>query len=502
MRSIAQRLAIASIFLCLGGCAGGGSTSAVPSSASNGNGTLTTTNGAGGTGGGSGSNTNGNGSGNNGGGNSESGGAGAPLTANAPSGPYRVHAFLEDTTGNAGCLFSGNYAAVKNEADITEAGSSSFGRLPCPATFDVGRHAAGLKTYAYNDVAVVGNGMPFAAIDPAFYFENSSCTEVFVQPAGAPAAGRAFTNLGQYPLQIAAAVNAWEAVSSADYFLNDNVGDISTLGISAANFCPSQWSVASYTAGISTFINALSKPQIVNPMGGYGDPYTVAVAQSKAAMVASEEGITNFINGAMFSLAKTEERLNRLLEFETAGKDVALIQYNPAALDNSGRPIEFPAGFGSMVDQRLWNYAGGWLVLDYAHFYMATANEGNFTNSGATVEPEYYLVPQNPLKTLSAGTVAGLQAGPLLVREYRSCYYKSVLVGECAMVLNPSAAASSIPPLAQNYAHSVVIAGEGAMPALAGVAGGVSTPADTGTIDLVGSKLTSLAAGRAAILMQ
>jgi len=425
----------------------------------------------------------------------------------AQSGPqYRVHAFLEDTAGNMGCLYSGNYEAVKAEADITEFGGSGKGKHPCPKSFDTARHLAGFKLYAYNDIVFVGNSMPISAISPQYYFENAACNAPFVQPSGGSVnpqlAGRQIPNLTDYPKQIAAQVNAYEDGIGADVFFNDNFGDIGTQGINTADLCQAQWSVAGYTAQFPTFLDALNRPQIVNLAGTYDDPYTDGVAASHVFMVASEEGLINFKKNGMFNLSSTLSHLNRLLQLQAAGIAVVLIQYNPAALDASGNPIEFPTGFNTMYDQRLWNYAGGWMVLDYNYFYMETANEGNFTNSGATVEPEYYFVPRRPLKAIAPGSAASLLHGNVLVREFAECYYKAQPIGYCAMVLNPSDSANAIPALTQTYGHSVVISGEGAMPALAGVNGGVSTPADTGTISWRGPRVTSVAAGRAAILTQ
>jgi len=220
-------------------------------------------------------------------------------------------------------------------------------------------------------------------------------------------------------------------------------------------------------------------------------------------MVSAEEGLINFSKNAMFSLTKTESGLNRLLQLQAAGIPVVFMQYNPADVDSSGNPVEFPAGFNTLIDQRMWNYAGGWMVLGHHYFWMWTSNEGNFTNSGATVEPEYYFVPTNPVKAvIPVGSASSLQVGNVLVREFKACYYKMKLLGTCATVLNPNSTPSTVPKLTQTYAHSVVLTGEGAMPALAGVDGGVSTPADTGTFSATGPKVTSIPAGRAAILIQ
>jgi hypothetical protein len=343
--------------------------------------------------------------------------------------------------------------------------------------------------------------MPVSAISSGYYYKDKKCTAPFVQPAnGYINYGREIPDLAKYPTQIANQVNAWEAQSDADIYFNDNFGNIISEGVSVDEMC--DWSLSAYVSGFPAFLDGMKKPQILNLASDYDDVYSVAAAKGKFMIMSAEEGIVNFKRGLMFSLSETEEKLNRMLEFADTGHAIDLIQYNPAAKDKHGDPIEFPTGFDTMYDQRLWNYAGGWLVLDYDHFYMETANEGNFTNSGATVEPEYYLVPQNPLETVSTGNVYQLLRGKVLVREFRTCYYKGKLIGTCAMVLNPNPSTSTIPKLSQTYDHSVVISGEGAMPALQGVDGGVSTAADTGRLSYEGPRVTSVAAGRAVILIQ
>ena len=425
------------------------------------------------------------------------------IAAAAAAPPYRVHAFLEDSAGNAGCLYSANYAAVRNEADLAEFGGSSNGRHPCPGSFNALRRSAGFKVEAYNDIAEVGNAMPISAIHPAYYMKNQSCSGPFVQPSGGSvnpsSAGREIPDFTHFATQIASDVNTYESTMAADYFVNDNFGNIGEEGISTNLFCPGEFSTSSYAAAFPSFLNALSKPQIVNLASTYRDAATNGVAASHVAMVSSEEGLIHFKRGAMFDMADTVSSLNRFLQLQAANIHIALIQYNPRKPDGTASS-EFPTGFSTMYDQRLWNYAGGWLILTHYHFYMWTANEGTATNSGATVEPEYYLVPQQPLVSVQPGGAAGLRVGNVLVREYRQCYYKSRSIGACAMVLNPNTGANTIPALKQTYGHSVVLSGEGALPALTGVNGGISTPADTGTINLSGPRVASLAAGRAAIL--
>jgi hypothetical protein len=132
--------------------------------------------------------------------------------------------------------------------------------------------------------------------------------------------------------------------------------------------------------------------------------------------------------------------------------------------------------------QRMYDYASFLMTYDPNLSVYQTAFA---TTSGFKVYPETGFVPMNPASTpLSVSSL--LSSTGAYTQRYSACYYRGSLIGQCEIAVNPGSSTVSVPNPA-GLAHSMVLSGGGVL--------------DGGTATFSGGKVTSLAAGHAAIMV-
>jgi hypothetical protein len=107
------------------------------------------------------------------------------------------------------------------------------------------------------------------------------------------------------------------------------------------------------------------------------------------------------------------------------------------------------------------NYQFATMMLDYdlAH----TVYESYFAvgSSALQVQPESEVVMENPIKTTINAATDLLKSGGSYVRRYKTCYVAGVVVGGCAVVVNPTSATVSYPFGATAFHHTMLLQGSG-----------------------------------------
>lgn len=83
------------------------------------------------------------------------------------------------------------------------------------------------------------------------------------------------------------------------------------------------------------------------------------------------------------------------------------------------------------------------------------------TPSGLHVMPESQLVPTNPVVATPSSVTSLRSATGVYVREYRSCYYATRLIGPCAMVVNNDYYTHPSPHFTYAYHHTLTTSGYG-----------------------------------------
>ena len=112
----------------------------------------------------------------------------------------------------------------------------------------------------------------------------------------------------------------------------------------------------------------------------------------------------------------------------------------------------------SLIANRVYMYASFLLSYDeqYAVYQMADATPSTFK-----VFPETGFVPTEP--TLTAGDVSGYQQSTgVYERQFAACYYRGTLIGNCAVVVNPSPTYMFAIPTG-TYRHAAVLSGDGVL---------------------------------------
>jgi hypothetical protein len=250
-------------------------------------------------------------------------------------------------------------------------------------------------------------------------------------------------------------------------FFVDNNGALYGASATPCNYAPGTWGQA-FDNGIST----IAQKFVSN---------SLATTDSNTQTFVNRLSAPNIIGG-MF-----EECFNDTLW--TAEEDSQL--ETVALLKSEGKPAgpgwwcyldNISSDGATVIPLRLFAYASFLLTYDPNYSVWQTSFT---TPSTFKVMPETGFVPLSPLTHPTSISNLKSSTGAYF-RQYSSCYYRGSLVGSCEIVVNPGTSTVSIPN-ASSYTRSAVISGSGVL--------------DGGSMSFSGARPTSLAAGRAAILI-
>ncbi len=323
--------------------------------------------------------------------------------------------------------------------------------------------------------------------------DNPNVGYVDLKPGGAHAAAEAKTCSGSVvydktygggyeadPRSSAAAGHAavfanyvkGEFGSNYDALFSDDTGSIGGIPL------PCNWTLSDYQSAANAVHASLHVPVLVNALGAWA---------ASGVTPAMEVGYTNASNviGAMgegFYLQTGSNGADAAdLTTQWTGKEQAEIATIAA------HKIFWDCARGSNYAQNdiaLRNFLITSFLLTYDPKYAMMQTTFK-TSSGFTVMPETGVVPESPLTTETS--ISGYQrSGGAYMREFSSCYYRGVLKGHCAVIVNPNSSAVSIPATTYSYGHSMVISGSGVI--------------DGGSVSFSGSRPSSLASGTGVIL--
>lgn len=247
----------------------------------------------------------------------------------------------------------------------------------------------------------------------------------------------------------------------------DNAGPLYGASATPCNYTTSTWGSA-----LDTDLAASGEPMILNTLSASVSSVPAYVQRLQGPNIVGGMYEECFTNGLWTSEEEAQIQTLALLKSEGKGPGAGFWCY----ADNTS------ADAATAITQRMYAYASFLLTYDpnYSVF-----QESFTTPSTFKVMPESGFVPMQPATTPSS--ISDLQtASGAYVQQYAYCYYRGSLVGACEIAVNPGTASVTVPN-PNNYAHSVVLSGEGVL--------------DGGAVGFGGPAVTSLAPGTAAILV-
>lgn len=228
------------------------------------------------------------------------------------------------------------------------------------------------------------------------------------------------------------------------------------------------------THGAQLFLNDLSLPEAYSVIPAGDTVQNVIDSLAPAPVTGGEQ------EGFVYDLITHPDRWTMEVDTEIAAVAAHKVYW---AYSNHSLANVDPTSAGGIA---IRNYLYASFLLGYEPAHAIFQEWFNGTPSGFKVMPETGLVPMQPLQTAKSD-VGELQrgAGGPFVREFASCYFRGVLVGPCAAVVNPSSQSVAVDLPA--YAESVVLSGSDIL--------------DGGNVGFAGPKITTLGPEQAAILL-
>lgn len=232
---------------------------------------------------------------------------------------------------------------------------------------------------------------------------------------------------------------------------------------------PCNWSLSSYQSAVSSLFSGLGVPMFINALGagssvvgqvGYANASNVIGAMCELCITKNGSTDTPVLNGGWTDTENAEIKM--------VNEHKIFWLYARAS--------------GSYSEYRLRNYTIASFLLAYSPSY-AMLQEAYQTGHRFPIFPETGLVPMNPVTT--ASSVSGyMKSNGTYMREFGACYYRGVLKGKCAVVVNPTSYSKSLPTTA--YGHAMTLSGSGVL--------------DGGTVGFGGGRPSSLPSGSGVVL--
>ena len=107
------------------------------------------------------------------------------------------------------------------------------------------------------------------------------------------------------------------------------------------------------------------------------------------------------------------------------------------------------------------NYQFATMMLEFDPAYSVYESYFGVGASNLKVQPESEVVMLSPYKTTVNAATDLLKAGGAYARRYKTCYVNGTMVGQCAAVVNPTAAAVTFPFTWVHYQHTMLLQGSG-----------------------------------------
>jgi hypothetical protein len=206
-----------------------------------------------------------------------------------------------------------------------------------------------------------------------------------------------------------------------------------------------------WLAGMEALARSSVEPIIYN--GGENDSYDQAYIQSSNILGRMTEGC--FVTGA-WRVNDTEgnPQDNWMSDADKMIFGTSVGKYSICMnSDLNGNP--------DPIGDRLYALSSWWLTYDPNYSvafpnFTAPDNAGGYASENFA---EYDIVPTGPLSTASNDDITTLQSSTgAYVREFSACYQGGQAIGPCAAVVNPHYGRTvSMPPLQQQYSHSLVL---------------------------------------------
>jgi len=318
----------------------------------------------------------------------------------------------------------------------------------------IGIHAAGIKTIFYSDPNVV------QTTDPLYHSPESA----FAHDCAGNRTYTYFKGILQYVMNPATStlrssfaslvVNPTLESGRFDAVFEDSAAPLSMYDLFTFHNLPCGYTDPAWIVGDAGMEGSLPIPVIFNglsglsPYGGYGISLSVGLFVNATTI------------GGTFEHCYTQDSLSERKFYDDHWRGVQNTEIYVGAL---GRYFvcdptdEFAtAGSARQIDDRLYSYAS--FLLTYDPNTSILWERYPTGPSGFPVNPESLLVPELPV--IPAPTsITGLRLSTgAYGREYRACYVGGVLIGKCAVVVNPSYYYSRAFPYA-GYNHTLVLSG-------------------------------------------
>jgi hypothetical protein len=312
----------------------------------------------------------------------------------------------------------------------------------------VGFHAAGIKTMYYTQPNRQAPGSPEYSTDETTFahdcsnnriFDTTFKTENLMDPTS--------THLGQ--LWQAEAQNVTGHLGGQfDAIYEDLTDTIIYTTTQPCGFDQTAWSAASNS--LTSYISSMGLPVIYNGLGAFG-PWQHGIQQVSPTIAMNQSTIGGMDEGCYNHNGRFEE-IFAPQWFTVENTEIQMTQAQKLF-------------FCRNLDTTFANNAINSRLYAYASFLMTYGPHTSAYGSSLSTFDGFHELPEVQLVALKAvqplpSDISGLkQTGGTYGRQFGSCYVASVLVGPCAVVVNPQKWSLNF-PWPTLYHHTLTVSGQ------------------------------------------